>query len=65
MITITASPVNQSRSEEALSPLSSNSERDVCSRVVLGGMTKNVYHDIFQNCNGFTVCGYICIFFHA
>lgn len=31
--------------------------------LVLGGMTKNVYHGIFQNSYGFTV--YDGIFFHA
>ncbi len=35
-----------------------------CWKVVLGGMTKNLYHGIFQNYTGFTVYDGI-YFFHA
>ncbi len=32
--------------------------------VVLGGMTKSLYHGIFQNFTGFTVYGGIFFFMH-
>ena len=34
-----------------------------CHTIVLGGMTKNVYHSIFQNKSGFTVYDGIFFFF--